>query len=72
MAKLSSQPAPIVGAAYYYAQGNSVYMVADGYTSCIQNYRSEGTALDGAKRWQEKENNAVAKEAKRLATLVAV
>lgn len=66
MARLPSQPEPVKGAAYYYAEGNDVYMVADGFTSCVQSYRSEGTALDGAKKWQEKENKAVTKEYKRL------
>lgn len=70
MPTLPSQPKPVPGAARYYAFGLEVFMVEPGgYTTGIQTYRTEGTALDGAKKWQEKENAAVTKEAARVAKL---
>lgn len=67
---LPSQPSPVVGAAYYWADNCDVVKCdTSGYISCIEIKRSEGTALDAAKRWQEKENKAVEKEAKRVAKL---
>lgn len=62
MPTLPTQPEPIPGAARYWADGKDVFMrCTDGYVSCIDTKRTEGTALDAAKKWQEKENATVAK-----------
>jgi len=63
------QPEPVEGAARYWADGKNVIMRADGHSSCIQSYKSEEAACNGALRWQKKENAAVVKEAKRRARL---
>ena len=68
MATLTSQPQPVQGAARYWANGKDIMMrCCDGYVSCIATAKTEGTALDSAKAWQEKENKVVTNEAKRLA-----
>lgn len=66
------QPDPVPGAARYFASGKDVFMVADDYTSCIQTYRSEEAACNGALSWQKKENAIVTREAKRVARLSKV
>lgn len=64
MQKLHSHPEAIPGAASYWAEGRNVVMrCTDGHASVIDTKRSEGTALDAAKAWQEKENKVVAKHA---------
>lgn len=66
MATLANHPAPVKGAASYWADGKDVIMCdTNRFVSCIQTCRSEGTALDAAKRWQEKENRIVTREAKK-------
>jgi hypothetical protein len=68
--RLPDHPLPLVGAATYYAHGCDVYMEStDDHVSMIDTKKSNEAALKAAKRWQEKENKAVAKEAKRLAKL---
>ena len=63
---------PRFGAARYWPSHRDVMMNADGYTSSIQQCRSEEAACNAALKWQKKENAAVTKEAKRLASLTKV
>lgn len=66
---LPCQPDPVDGAAYYWADGNKIIMRDNqGYISCIDSKSKPGAALDCAKAWQIKENKAVTKEAKRVAS----
>lgn len=70
MATLHDHPLPLVGAASYFAVGTNVWMrCTDDHHSIIDTKGSHEAALKSAKRWQDKENRAVAKEAKRLAKL---
>jgi len=54
-------PPPVIGAAKYFASGCDVYMLADGYESCIQNCRTIEFAKSAAIKWQIKENKTVSK-----------
>lgn len=68
--RLPDHPPAVVGAASYFALGVSVWMRdTEGYESIIETKGSSTAALNAAKRWQENENKAVTKEAKRLAKL---
>lgn len=70
MFRLPDQQPPVVGAASYFAIGKDVWMrCTDRHESIIDTKGSHESALKSAKRWQEKENKAVTKEAKRLAKL---
>ena len=68
-----THPAPVTGAALYWAEGDEVLMkCTEGYTSVIDKARTAEAAAKKAERWQRKENSAVEKEAKRVAKLARV
>ena len=73
MARHPLQPDPVPGAATYWADHTSVVMkCTEGYTSVIETKRTAEAACNAALRWQKRENAAVTKEAKRLASLPKV
>lgn len=69
MARHPFQPDPIPGAATYWADHKNVVMKdTEGSLSVIQTCKTEEAACNAALRWQKKENAAVLREAKRVAS----